>query len=535
MDDPSLLLTLANYLPKNAMGFEAESGSGKLTAEEFLTAVRAPAAGKTWSYLGNLREHLSFEAAIDLLRQAVDRKPGFWRKERLSLTCGPFVWKGAPVASEGWLQIWRGKRLKDISLVGTASCEAGSKKDRAVAELFSAIARQTPFDFAKGKVEVFKDFRPFPVLGPRERLIAEISYHAALDAAAAELESMGIEFGPAVGLAGDLDALLQRIERKMAGESERVDFPRIVKKMVRENFPLLVLDHDDTSGCVSFRKTLTQSLELLIDVDRINACGLGKAFTLSVGADITSGPFAGLRWKRNAFESLGGAFSLCWAYGTAEECSIALDQLQRVLNWILPVLERQFRRYLDPIPSEIPSELERRPALSAKGAFGIAKKFADAWSGEPKLIMLMSGGVVSPSVVPHVGRDGRLSEAGFWTVGFLSDSTSQVLHITIPVVGAIRKAINPNIGEHLAIQSTWMDSDKAVALAHELALKEKLNLTEWAMSLSLGGLGRGFGTGNGYFVPRWQLRFKAPTERGQQRLIIQFEPENGGEAEIISG
>src|SRR5205823_4042769 len=120
-----------------------------------------------------------------------------------------------------------------------------------------------------------------------------------------------------------------------------------------------------------FTRPLDDEWELLVHFEPQHMHGLGKAFVVEVGIRSLIRPAAGFLCKDKLFRLFGFGRSNVspeWTYVTQEELEEELAALVPLLRHVLALLDESFRRYLSPLPTELPDGILRRGPLTAREA-----------------------------------------------------------------------------------------------------------------------------------------------------------------------
>ena len=266
----------------------------------------------------------------------------------------------------------------------------------------------------------------------------------------------------------------EAVESRFAhwGEGKKISLPGPVKRLISSDFPEFALK---TGRGLWFLKPITGELALHLVFDNDCLGRIGKAFTIQVGLEGTSGPLDGVCWRESLFRVFGvDGLQPCWTFQTADELAVALCGLAFFLRAVLAPLESHCRHFLDPLPdmNTLSSEIVRRGPITAREAWPEAIAEARAWSSDASLFRLDSGYAPQscPMLGPNIGPDGHLRPHGHWSFLFRSaEKRNEILHVMVPSLGTVRSSLSPpNPSTDPPVGDDWFDSDRLLASFKEI-------------------------------------------------------------------
>lgn len=318
-----------------------------------------------------------------------------------------------------------------------------------------------------------------PTLSPEH--LARVSLEHVINLAGEALQAAGVAADGHPQLMTDRAAFQERLASVSAGNKARVDYARAVKRFVKDALP----DFAFASGgeIVTFKKRLGDSLDVLIEFDKINLWGLGKAFRVNVGLAVRDTPASAVR--RSLASLLGEHDLATWVYLTAEDLDAALAGVRDLLSAVLPVLESIARHRMSPLPSSLAADIPVRDAESAREAAIEAARVAAGWRATAELSIVRSG---LSETQNDIAIDGRTRLEGEWRYCFLGRDIGDGLWVTVPRVGraSARGFEIPGSFTNRPLGTSWLDSDRALATAErEGGATFRLDAERWRITLAL--------------------------------------------------
>lgn len=478
MSFPEILVLMAKTLPEEAEAFGMDSS---ISAGQFLQSHAAGQLPKPSFCSCDATDYLSVPDTLALIESFFQAAPCAIRSTSFTIFVKNLDWRGADGVGFGELQLLDMKafqRKHRFGLAATYSCQGKNSKDVSVKMLFKKTASETGIPFDKGTITETIDPETSAKIDQKQILAACICFEEAFEQAGQEIRSRNFQWQELPGLASEDESFKRRTESVQSGKKERVNFPGLVRRFMKEGFPKFTPWKTDGEQ-IFFSKPISSDLEMVLGFDRIHFWGLGKTFTLLSGIKITEGPLAGRRWDSNFFRLFQQyRFPPCWTYITKVELAEALDGIGNFLRSTLPVFEDELTRYLCPIPTNVPDSIPDRGAITAKQALGEALNVAKAWSVDAALYTVGSSGILSlreSGMGPMIDTHGFLQPHGCWHYCFYSPTKKQVLFTQVPSLGSLRcdkcSCYQPfgSAGESIfpTPNDNWIDSDQAMAIAEE--------------------------------------------------------------------
>ena len=475
MSFPDILVLMAKTLPEEAEAFGMD---GAISAKQFLQTHIAGQLPKPSFCNCDVTDYLSVPSTLALIESFFQATPRAVRSTFFSINLENVNWLGSDDIGSGKLYLsdmkaFQRKRRFDLSAI--YSCHGDNSKDTSVKKLFKRIAGETGIPFDKGKITETIEHEILAKAELQQILAARICFEEAFEKAGREIRNRNLQWQGLPGLASKGESFDRRIESVYSGKKERVNFPGLTRRFVKEVFSDFTPWKNDGEQ-IFFSKPISSNLEMVLGFDRIHNWGLGKTFTLILGIKITKGPLVGRIWNDNFFRLFQQHTSPpCWTYITKVELAEVLDGIGNFLRSTLPVFENELTRYLCPIPTKVPNSIPDRGAITAKHALGEVLNVAKAWSKDAALYTVSSSGILclrESGMGPMIDTHGFLKPHGCWYYCFYSPTKKQILLTQVPSIGSFRCdkfSCRQPFGSTIFPTpiDNWIDSDQAMAVAEE--------------------------------------------------------------------
>lgn len=475
---PDILVLWAKALPEEAESFGMDMS---MSAGQFLQAHAAGQLPMPSICSCDATDYLSVSDTLALIESFFQTTPRAIRSTSFSIILENVNWRGSDGVGSGKIYLSDMKafqRKQRFNLTAIYSCHGDNSKDTSVKKLFKRIASETGISFDKGKITEAIEPEILAKAELQQILAARICFEEAFEKAGREIRNRNLQWQGLPGLASKGESFDRRIESVYSGRKERVNFPGLIKRFMKDGFSDFT-PWKDGGEQIIFSKPISSDLEMVLGFDRIHNWGLGKTFTLILGIKITGGPLVGRIWNDNFFRLFQqSTFSPCWTYITKVEIAEALDGASEFLRSTLSVFESEIANYLCPIPEKVPDSIPGRGAITAKQALGEALNVAKAWSEDAVLYTVSSSGILSlreSGMGPMINTHGFLQPHGCWFYCFYSPTKKRVLFIQVPSIGSLRcdesSCRQPfgSVGDSIFPTpiNNWIDSDQAMVVAEE--------------------------------------------------------------------
>ena len=521
MADPGILLQLAQRLPLMALGFEQVS-SRKRTAGEF-RAEYSP--GRMCSFNGTLTDHFNASDALLLVEELLRGPAAAIRSTAFSMTASNLLWKGAPPGSTGWIDLsdFKAFQRKDrFSLSACVEWAGEDPKSPEVREILERVSRATGIAFDKEAIYRVRGKERWTESAAQAAMVGQICFDEALEEAADEIPAGLISrFTPRA--LPDEQAWSVRLEQRGAAASDRVDFVRLLKRAIKENWPEWKFRSSDGDAVV-FARPQGQS-EGLLTYYKTNP-RLGKAFTVLLGIGSTE---TDARYHANIYRLERSTEAKSWIYNTVEEATAAVNESIAAVREIWPTFQSAARAYFEPWPKEVPEHIPQHGGLTAREAYDKVQFLARKQFADARLVRIFNRSrslEARATLGPELSFDGRLPGNAAWWFHFYSPGQDISFEVTVPFAGRIQvlnhgeQYRNINARRHLTpVGDDWLDSDRVLALAEERGGRERRSSGKtWGLLTKLV-----WGHGQAY----WAVNYLVTDERGRNDLILNLDAATG--------
>jgi hypothetical protein len=457
--------------------------SGKAEVDLNLVGTSARARTTIQEFQPHRTNGASFPEALQITGELTKLGPAKIKSLHFLLSADKFRWKGSIPSSSGRLALRDAKsfhRKQRFHLSAHLLFNALSSEEDFIAKMLAEIVNETGIRFEKeASIAAFQpneSGRATP-----EQLLATVLAWNEL------IETVGKKVRQEISLASVPHLMTTHqahdflFDPAKLGKSVRVDFSRIVRRWLKEEFP----DYKSTGNFGDgelLQKGLAEGLITTLHVDK-RPKAFSKEFTVLVGVGLTSQRFAPttnqpLQLSVNLFHLFGiGPLPMQWTYSTESDLREALDGCASTTRKVLAAFEPEavkmqhaHKRGLEEFPG--PRE------LSAREAYEAALPLAMAWAEDAGLIRANAGSVLGPylahslALLPALGGEGRLAMNGAWNLTFHSPKKRENLYVTVPHRGSITTMRSdapigrqwPSDSDQI-FRESWIDSVEALWLA----------------------------------------------------------------------
>ena len=265
------------------------------------------------------------------------------------------------------------------------------------------------------------------------------------------------------------------------GKSVRVDFTRMVRKWLKEEFPEYTRYPDALDG-ETLHKEIAEDLVATLGVDK-KPKSFSKEFTMGLGVGLTSPRFAPtadrpFQLAVNLFRLFGIApLPMQWTYYTEADLQEALRGAAVLAKQVLAIFEPEATKMQRAHKRSI-EEFAGPREVSAKEAYELALPLLNTWAEDAGLMRIVSNTISGPHTglfplsLPALNGEGRLAMNGGWWLQFHSRSKKENLYVTVPCRGCIMQTLLdapegrywPSDGDQI-LRDGWIDSVEALRIA----------------------------------------------------------------------
>ena len=447
------------------------------------------------------------------------------------LNCKGIQWRSGSVKTRGYLDLFDFKafnRKQRFSLTAGLTCAGNEPKSAEVLSMLKSMAHHTGVPFHEGVIVKVADENRDKGAHAKSILIGQICFDEAVECAADMLKKLSSSSWAKSALSRS-----QAVNLRMAswgdGNSRKIDFAPIAKRVIKSDFPELAFDASGGDQ-VRFKKHLTDEVEVILFFEK-SLPRLGKAFTLHIGIQPTDNSMTGVHFETRLFCLERTREERSWIYSTREEAVASVRISIDALKSMLPSFESTLKLYFDPWPIEFPKQIQRHGNIGARKAMELALPFIQLQLPDAQLIRL--GNMTRSLAVrdaegPELSMDGRLGNNGIWWLHFYSPSQDKSVEVRVPAIGRMRildhgdqyKDINAR-RILVPISGDWIDSVDAFRIAEANGGKERRESGQmFGISTSLNSWKSN--------SCRWELTYLITDKRGRNDLAIAIDATSGG-------
>ncbi len=342
------------------------------------------------------------------------------------------------------------------------------------------------------------------------------------------------------------------------GKSVRVDFTRITRKWLKEEFP----DYARSKGALDgemLQKEIAEGLVAELTIDK-RGRAFSKEFTIGLGVGLTSPRFAPtpdrpFRLAVNVFRLFGiWPLPMQWTYHTETDLREALKGAAALLHRVLAIFEPE-AALMGKATERRLEEFEGPREVSAKEAYELAGPIVKAWVEDAGLLRISSNMISAPYlssfpvVLPATNGKGRLAKNGGWWMQFHSRTKQENLYVTVPCHGPVTQTrLDAPAGRHWPsdvdqiLRDGWTDSDAAARAALAAAQEkdtgasteeiQQFELSSRANVLAAKVLGSPMRDGMFEMTTAWRISFSRTNEK-ERRITNVSVPAYGGGAPVM--
>jgi len=429
----------------------------------------------------------SFARSLEIAEELTNLGASQIKSLHFLLSAEKFRWKGSREGSLAKLALLDGKafhRKQRFDLSAHLIFEANDPQDPFIHQMLGEIAGATGIRF-KLQESLMRIQPHDPGRATPEELVVILLSWIEL------IEEIGRKVRGKITLAGvphlmtTYDAHRFLFDPAKFGNSVRVDFTRVVRKWLREEFPEYTRYPDALDGELLHRE-IAPGLVAMLGVDK-KPKAFSKQFTIGLAVGLTSPRFAPspdrpFQLAVNLFRLFGVApLPMQWTYFTEADLHEALRGAATLLKQVLAIFEPEAAKMQHAHQRSI-EEFEGPREVSAKEAYELVLPLAKAWAGDAGVMRIVSNMISGPYFpfsavhLPALNVQGRLAMNGGWWLQFHSRSKKQNLYITVPCRGPIAQTILdapegrylPSDGDQI-VRDGWLDSVEALRIARAAA------------------------------------------------------------------
>jgi len=502
-----------------------------------------------------------FERSLEIAEELTNLGAAQIKSLHFLLSAEGFQWKGLSEGSSAKLLLLDGKsfqRKHRFDLSALLIFEANDARDSAIEKMLAEIAQATGIHFKLQTSSVQLKANEPGRATPEEIFVTVLSWMELV-------EEIGAKVRAQVSLAGVPHLMTTHEAHKVLfdpakmGKSVRVDFTRIVRKWLKEEFPDYTRYPDAVDGEM-LHKEIADGVLATLGIDK-KPKAFSKEFTMGLGVGLTSPRFAPtpdrpFQLAVNLFQLFGiGPLPMQWTYYTEEDLHEALRGAATLVKQVLSVFQPEAAKMQRAHERSI-EEFEGPREVSAKEAYELALPLAKAWAADAGVMRIVSNMIsgaylaFSPVRLPATNAEGRLAMNGGWWLQFHSRSRQENLYVTVPCHGRIKQTVmDAPLGQHWPsdgdqiLREGWIDSVEALQIAwatvgqhsassgadgiQQFELSSQANVAK-----SLGTLRPPFREGMFPMETAWRISFSVMNEKERRITSVAVPAYGNGSASV---
>jgi len=502
----------------------------------------------------------AFDRALTIAEELTGLGTAKIKSLNFILSATGFRWKGSREGSSARMGLLDGKtfqRKKRFDLVALLSFEAANASEPFIEEMLAEIAKATGIRFQVQNSLMHVAANEAGRATPEELFVTTLVWMELIERIGekvrAEISLAGV---PHLMTTSQAHAFL--FDPNKFGKSVRVDFTRISRKWLKEEFPDYARSPAALDGEL-LQKEIADGVVVEVSIDK-RGKAFSKEFTIGLGVGLTSPRFAPtpdrpFRLAVNVFRLFGiWPLPMQWTYHTETDLHEALKGAATLLHRVLAIFEPEAAPLGKASERRI-EEFDGPREISAKEAYELARPIVKAWAEDAGLLRISSKMVSAPHlssfpvVLPATNGKGRLAMNGGWGMQFHSRKKQENLFVTVPCHGPVTQTrLDAPAGRQWPsdvdqiMRDGWMDSDEASRAALAAASEkdaaasneeiQELELSSRANVLAAKVLGLPWRDGMFEMVTCWRVLFSRTNEKGR-RIISVGVPAYGGGAPIV--
>lgn len=540
-----------------------EGAAGTERAEIDLNLIASSARGRSavQQFRPERTKGAPFERALEIAEELTNLGVAQIKSLHFILSAEGFRWKGASEGSSAKLLLLDGKtfqRKHRFDLSALLIFEARDAKDPFIEKTLGEIAKATGIRFKLRESLVRVQAHDSESATPEEIFVTVLSWMELV-------EEIGAKIRAQVSLSGVPHLMTTHEAHKVLfdpakmGKSVRVDFTRIVRKWLKEEFPDYTRYADAIDGEM-LHNEIANGVLATLGIDK-NPKAFSKEFTMGLGVGLTSPRFAPtpdrpFQLAVNLFQLFGiGPLPMQWTYYTEADLHEALRGAAALVKQVLSIFEPEAAK-MQRVHERSIEEFEGPREISAKEAYELALPLAKAWAEDAGVMRIVSNMIsgaylaFSPVRLPAMNAEGRLAMNGGWWLQFHSRNKQENLYVTVPCHGRIKQTVMdaplgrhwPSDGDQI-LREGWIDSVEALRRARAVTKQQSASsgaegLQQFELSSqanvvkSLGTLRPPFREGMFPMETAWRISFSVINEKERRITSVAVPAYGDGAASV---
>ncbi|HEY2545093.1 MAG TPA: hypothetical protein VGI46_03415 [Candidatus Acidoferrum sp.] len=448
-----------------------------------LVGISARARATIQKFQPERANGVAFPRALEIAEELTSLKPAEIKSLNFMLSAEGFRWKGSTDGTSASLALLDGKtfqRKQRFHISAHLFLEAADPKEAFIDKMLSGITVATGIRFEKEISVIHLQPSEPGRATPQDLLITALAWRELIkDVGEKARETISIERVPHLMTTYQAHDFL--FNPAKSGKSVPVNFSRIVRKWLKEEFPDYKRDPEERDG-EYLQKEISEGIVATLRVDK-RAKAFSKEFTIGLGVGLTSPRFAPTPSRPfhlpvNLFHLFGiWPLPMQWTYYSEADLDEALKAAAPLLRQVLKIFEPRAVNVREAYKRGL-EEFEGPREFSAKEAHDLALPLAKAWAEDSALTKVNSNNILGPYPsslhvdLPSLDSQGRLATNGGWHFTFYSRSKRETLHVIVPYRGSVTLARMdapdgrqwPSNTDQI-LRDGWVDSVEALWLA----------------------------------------------------------------------
>ena len=503
---------------------------------------------------------VAFEKALDVAEELTNLAAAKIKSLSFIFSAEGFRWKGSNEGAPGKLALMDGKvfhRKKRFDLMAFLVFEAADSKEPFIEKMFGEITKATGIRFQLQASQMHVGTKEKGRATPEELFVTSLTWMELIERVGEKVQGQ-ITLADLPHLMTKPEALKFLFDPSKFGKSVRVDFTRILRRWLKEEFPDYKRIPEAVDGEL-LQKEIAEGVVATLSVEK-RAKAFSKEFTIGLGVGLTSPRFAPAPDRPfdltvNLFRLFGVApLPMQWTYHAEADLNEALKGAATLVKQVLAIFEQEAAQMRSAHERSV-EEFEGPREVSAKEAHELAMPLAESWAADAGLIRITSNMITARHLAalsvpaPATNGAGRLAMNGGWWLQFHSRRKQENLYVTVPWRGRIAQTrLDAPEGRHWPsdgdqiLRDGWMDSVEAVGLARATAQDEgktntlgeiqQFELSSRANLAATGVLRPPFRDGMFVMEAAWRISFSQTSEKERSIASVTV-PAYGGGAPIL--
>jgi len=501
-----------------------------------------------------------FERALAITEELTQLGAAKIKSLSFMLSAQGFRWKGSREGTEARFALLDAKvfqRKSRFDLSAHLLFEAADAKEAFIETMLAEIAKATGIRFELQASQMQLEANEPGRATPEELFVTSLVWNEIVEKISKKVQQE-ISLAGSPHLMSTPEAHQFLFDPEKFGKSVRVDFARIVRKWLKEEFPDYTRIANALDGEVLY-KPIGPEIQVSFSVEK-KPKAFSKEFTIGLAADLTAPRFAPtpdrpFHLSLNLFRLFGvGPLPMQWTYFTEKDLEGALAGAAKLLRQVLAVFEPEAAQMQHAHKRRVEDFAGPRE-VSAREAAALALPLAKEWAQDAALIRITSNAITAwyfssfSALLRTLNGAGRLAMNGGWWLQFHSRKKGENLYVTVPCRGPITQTrMDASAGRQWPsdfdqiLREGWVDSPEAQRIAREAgeakgvsSASESIQLFELssrANRKAAGVIRPPFRDGMFPMEAAWRISFSQSNEK-ERKIAMVTVPAYGGGAPVV--